>query len=402
MKRYLTFIRWFVGLLFIFSGLIKANDPLGLSYKMQEFFEVWGLQSLNDYTLAFALVMNVFEVLAGVAVIIGWRMRLFSWLLLLLIIFFCFLTAYAYITGNIKTCGCFGDCIPLTPLTSFIKDLILLILILVLFVNRNNIRPSIHTPLPQIILLLSIAGVVFLQWYALNYLPLKDCLPYKVGDNIVANMQVKPGDEPVSQFTYVYKKNGKTIELSQDSLEKVNLDSTYEFVKRNEKVIKEGVPAKIAEFSLISLDGNDTTSDIFNQQNYYVMLFANDFSTYGKWHNKDFDELLNKLSAKHIPFFLVTSQKDKDVELFGNDKRVNILICDGTVIKTAARVNATYFIMQKADVKGKYSYKNFDELNEQINMLPSNANSAFFRETIDDKREKFSRLTFIVSRISYL
>jgi len=402
MKRYLTFIRWFVGLLFIFSGLIKANDPLGLSYKMQEFFEVWGLQSLNDYTLVFALVMNVFEVLAGVAVIIGWRMRLFSWLLLLLIIFFCFLTAYAYITGNIKTCGCFGDCIPLTPLTSFIKDLILLILILVLFVNRNNIRPSIHTPLPQIILLLSIAGVVFLQWYALNYLPLKDCLPYKVGDNIVANMQVKPGDEPVSQFTYVYKKDGKTIELSQDSLEKVNLDSTYEFVKRNEKVIKEGVPAKIAEFSLISLDGNDTTSDIFNQQNYYVMLFANDFSTYGKWHNKDFDELLNKLSAKHIPFFLVTSQKDKAVELFGNDKRVNILICDGTVIKTAARVNATYFIMQKADVKGKYSYKNFDELNEQINMLPSNANGAFFRETIDDKREKFSRLTFIVSRISYL
>src|ERR1700741_4395922 len=81
MKPALTISRIIVGVLFIFSGLIKANDPLGLSYKMQEFFEVWGLQSLNDYTLAFALVMNVFEVLAGVAVIIGWRMRLFSWLL---------------------------------------------------------------------------------------------------------------------------------------------------------------------------------------------------------------------------------------------------------------------------------------------------------------------------------
>ena len=397
MKRSLNVIRWFVGLLFIFSGLIKANDPLGLSYKMQEFFEVWGLQSLNDYTLVLSLVMNVFEVLAGVAVIIGWRMKLFSWLLLLLIIFFCFLTAYAYITGNIKTCGCFGDCIPLTPLTSFIKDLILLILILVLFVNRNNIKPSVHTPLPQTILLLCIAGVVFLQWYALNYLPPKDCLPYKVGDNIIANMQVKPGDEPVSEFTYVYKKDGKTLELSQDSLEKVNLDSTYEFVKRNEKVIKEGVPAKIAEFSLISLDGNDTTTDILNQQNYYVMLFANDFSTYDKWHNKDFDELLNKLSAKHISFFLVTSQKDKAVELFGNDKRVNILIGDGTVIKTAARVNATYFVMQKADVKGKYSYKNSDELNEQVDALPSNTSSAFIRETTNDKRE---HLTSHVSRLT--
>lgn len=372
MNRTLTVIRWFVGLLFIFSGLIKANDPLGLSYKMQEFFEVWGLQSLNDYTLAFALVMNVFEVLAGVAVIIGWRMRLFSWLLLLLIIFFCFLTAFAYITGNIKTCGCFGDCIPLTPLTSFIKDLILLILILVLFVNRNNIKPSIPAPLPQTILSLSALSVIFLQYYVLNYLPVKDCLPYKVGDNIVANMEVKPGDEPVSEFTYVYQKDGKKIELSQDSLEKVNLDSTYEFVKRNEKIIKEGVPAKIAEFSLISLYGNDTTADIFNQKNYYVMLFANDFSTFDEWHNKDFDALVNKLSAKHLLFYLVTSQKDKAVQLFGNDTKVNILICDGTVIKTAARVNATYFVMQKADVKGKYSYKNFDELNNQINTLRTN------------------------------
>ena len=88
MKKLLLIIRWIVGLLFIFSGLIKANDPLGLSYKMQEFFDVWGLSSFNDYTLALSLVMNIFEVLAGVAVIIGWRMKLFSWLLLLLIIFF--------------------------------------------------------------------------------------------------------------------------------------------------------------------------------------------------------------------------------------------------------------------------------------------------------------------------
>jgi hypothetical protein len=170
-----------------------------------------GLQSLNDYTLAFALVMNVFE--SACRCCCNYRLENeivqlgYCWLL---IISFVFLTAYAYITGNIKHLRiALVIASRYTPLTSFIKDLILLILILVLFVNRNNIRPSIHTPLPQIILLLSIAGVVFLQWYALNYLPLKDCLPYKVGDNIVANMQVKPGDEPVSQFTYVYKKMEK-------------------------------------------------------------------------------------------------------------------------------------------------------------------------------------------------
>src|SRR6201746_846788 len=136
-------IRWIVGLLFIFSGLVKANDPLGLSYKMQEFFEAWNWYFLNDYTLVFSLVMNVFEVLAGIAVIIGWRMKLFSWLLLLLIIFFSFLTGYALFSGKIKTCGCFGDCLPLTPAQSFTKDLILFVLILILFINRKKIFTSI-------------------------------------------------------------------------------------------------------------------------------------------------------------------------------------------------------------------------------------------------------------------
>src|SRR6185436_2270566 len=208
-KNTLLIIRWFVGLLFIFSGLIKANDPLGLSYKMQEFFEVWGIHSLNDYTLALSMIMNVFEVVAGVAVIIGWRMKLFSWLLLLLIIFFTFLTAYAYITGNIRTCGCFGDCIPLTPLTSFIKDVVLLILILILFVNRKNITASIKPPAPQILLVLCIIGIALLQNYVLNYLPIKDCLPYKKGSNIVESMNLLKNVTPDSfALTFKYKKNG--------------------------------------------------------------------------------------------------------------------------------------------------------------------------------------------------
>src|SRR5664279_1971685 len=94
-KTFLNTARLLVGILFIFSGLIKANDPLGLSYKMQEFFEVWNIPFLDSYTLGFSVIMIVFEILAGVAVILGWRMRLFAWLLLLLIIFFSFLTGYA-------------------------------------------------------------------------------------------------------------------------------------------------------------------------------------------------------------------------------------------------------------------------------------------------------------------
>src|SRR6187549_834679 len=134
MKILLVISRVIVGVLFIFSGLIKANDPLGLSYKMQEFFDVWGLHFLDNFSLALSIVMITFEIIAGVAVLVGWRMKLFSWLLLLLIIFFTFLTGYALFSGKIRECGCFGDCIPLTPKESFIKDVILLLLIIVIFI----------------------------------------------------------------------------------------------------------------------------------------------------------------------------------------------------------------------------------------------------------------------------
>ncbi len=122
MKVFISIARLIVGTLFIFSGLIKANDPLGLSYKMQEFFEVWNLQSFNNYTLTLSVIMIAFEIIAGVAVLTGWKMKIFSWLLLVLILFFTFLTAYALFSGKIRECGCFGDCIPLQANQSFIKD----------------------------------------------------------------------------------------------------------------------------------------------------------------------------------------------------------------------------------------------------------------------------------------
>ncbi len=385
MRKSLIVIRWIVGLLFIFSGLIKANDPLGLSYKMQEFFEVWGLKNLNNYTLAFALVMNVFEVLAGVAVIIGWRMRLFSWLLLLLIIFFTFLTGYAYISGNIKTCGCFGDCIPLTPLGSFIKDIALLVLIIILFINRKNIQPAVMSPFPQVLLLLVVITVTLFQNYVLSYLPVKDCLPYKKGSNIVESMHVLKSATPDSfALTFKYKKNGQVMEFDANHFPS-DFDSTYEFIDRYQKLVRKGSegPA-IVDFSLQSINGTDTTLAILNQMNYYVMLFVNDFSNYNQWHNKDFEELLNKLNTKHLPFFIVTSDKTKGLELFpqhaahGTNSKATILICDGTVIKTAARVNPTYFLMQMANIKDKYSYKNIDKLIDQINTVPENKNYTDF------------------------
>ncbi len=370
MKRRFLVIRWIVGLLFIFSGLIKANDPLGLSYKMQEFFGAWGLNgSLNDYTLALSLIMNVFEVLAGVAVIIGWRMKLFSWLLLLLIIFFTFLTGYALLSGKIKTCGCFGDCLPLTPLESFLKDLFLLLLILVLFVNKNRIVSSLSSPVPQALLIICIAAVSWLQWYVQKHLPVLDCLPYKPGRNIVEEMKVPAGAVPDSfAITFKYKKNGKIVEFGESNFP-ADFDSTYQYVDRYDKLVKKGnAAAKIVDFSLQTLNGADTTIPILNQGNNYIMLFAKDLSHLDDW-KKDMMDVQALAKTKEIPFFLVTGDKDRAVPAFGNNPDLHILVCDGTVIKTAARVNPTYFLMQQGNIKGKWSYADVEDAKKALMQL---------------------------------
>src|SRR5882724_12138408 len=171
MKILITIARSIVGVLFIFSGLVKADDPLGLSYKMQEFFEVWHFHWLDNYTLAFSIVMIVFEIVAGVAILLGWRMKLFSWLLLLLIIFFTFLTGYAYLSGKVRECGCFGDCIPLTAGQSFTKAGILLVLILFLFAARDQIKPVMKAVASVAVLILATIFSIAFQWQVLMHLP---------------------------------------------------------------------------------------------------------------------------------------------------------------------------------------------------------------------------------------
>jgi uncharacterized membrane protein YphA (DoxX/SURF4 family) len=372
--KLLTLFRWLVGLLFIFSGLIKANDPLGLSYKMQEFFEAWGWSSFHDYTLAMSVIMNLLEVVAGVALIVGWQMKRVIWLLLLLIVFFTFLTSYVLFSGKIHACGCFGDCVPLTPIQTFTKDVVLLLMILVLLFNAGKMKPYFSTRKSLSIIVVSFAAVAFLQWYVQKYLPILDCLPYAQGKNIIEGMKPSPNATPaITKMVFIYKKDGKQLEFQDSVPTHVTEDSTYEYVDRKDKIVKEGTgQPKILDFSFTTLgstdttgvasEGVDTTQAILNQPNKYVLLFAKDFSTLDKWQ-KDFEKIKTELKQKDIPLFLVTASPVENESLF---EGVTILKADAVMMKTAARVNPTYFLMQQANIIGKYSYANGDKLLKQL------------------------------------
>ena len=366
MKLLINIARIIVGVLFIFSGLVKANDPLGLSYKMQEFFEVWGWNFLNDFTLSFSILMIAFEIIAGVAVLLGWRMKLFSWLLLLLIIFFTFLTGYAVLSGKIRTCGCFGDCIPLTAMQSFTKDLILTALIIFIFIFRNQVQPVFSAKTSGRLLLLTVLFSFALQGYVFKHLPIVDCLPYKVGKNIQQQMKVPPGAIPDSTvITFVYDKQGKQVEFTADKFPDDFDDSLYHFVKRYDKLIRAGnAEPAIKDFVLTSLEGADSTAAILERKGTMLLLFVKDGmnTRYDKKENQQLRSIATYAKQNNIPLYLVTNSRDVINEYGAATKdSTTTLLCDAVAIKTAARANPTLYLISNGNIQHKWAYADFDK-----------------------------------------
>jgi len=357
MKPLLTISRIIVGALFIFSGLIKANDPLGLSYKMQEFFEVWGWHGLNDFTLALSVVMIAFEIIAGVAVLLGWRFKLFSWLLLLLIIFFTFLTGYAVLSGKIKECGCFGDCIKLTAWDSFIKDLVLLGLILFLFAFRNRVKPLLSNTASIAVLLLTTIASFGFQWYVLKYLPVVDCLPYKKGNNVLEKMKIPPGAIPdQTVITFVYKKNGKEIEFTSDKFP-ADFDDSYVLVKRYDKLIRKGnAEPAIKDFALLDSNGNNVTEAFFATPGKKILVFVKNIPDDLARHADEFNKLYQQGGNVAIASSQIDNARQAFGKIFGN-KPVSYFGCDFVAVKTASRCPITVYLIDGAVIVDKKSYE---------------------------------------------
>jgi uncharacterized membrane protein YphA (DoxX/SURF4 family) len=375
MKVSVNIARIIVGLLFIFSGLIKANDPLGLSYKMQEFFELWGMEHFNSWTLLSSVLMNAFEIIAGFALLLGWRINLFSWLLLLLILFLTFLTGYTYITGKPANCGCFGDCIPITSQTSFLKDIVLTVLIGFLFWQRSKIRPLFTEKITT----LSMLGITILsfgfQWYTLTYLPVIDCLPFKKGNSISEQMK-KPANaiDDSTVITFVYDKEGKEIEFTADKFPGDFNDSVYKFKNRYDKIVRKGKnnQAPIKSFVLSGADKNADSAAIVLSQPYAILFFFEDVSVpVSKWE-ANFAKVYAAAKQKNIPVYAITAVREEVIKTLSKTAFANIQVfsCDNITIRTAARTNPCIYLIKQGVITDKQSYKRMDKIQEAFKNIP--------------------------------
>lgn len=381
MKQVVNIIRFLVGILFIFSGLVKANDSLGLRYKMEEFFDLWNeglaktsfsflihfLQFLREHALALSVLMIAFEIIAGVALLIGWRMKIFSWLLLLLTLFFTFLTAYAVYSGKFTNCGCFGDCLPIPPTASFIKDILLTILIIFLFTNRKKILPSFSNRTNVSVMLSATILSFGIQWYALNYLPFLDCLPFKKGNNISEKMKIPAGARPDSfAIRFVYEKAGKEYEFSPTDLP-ADL-GTYTFKERRDKLIRKGnAEAPIKGFILKTEAGDDSTEAVLSLPNCYLLFCENFDQPVSHWE-KDFEKLKQAADRKNIPVYIVTASLNDARKSIAHTSfwQIQIFECDYTAIRTAARTNPCLYLLKQGTIVSKWSYKRMDNATKDI------------------------------------
>jgi len=361
------FCRIAVGLLFIFSGLIKANDPLGFSYKLEEYFEVFHITFFNNFALSIAVILCALEMILGFALLIGSRAVAVIWGLLLLIIFFAFLTFYSAFFKVVQTCGCFGDAIPLTPWQSFSKDLVLLILILVLFVSKQAIKPILKPEAAKIAFIIAVVFSFGVGIYTYNFLPVMDFLPYKVGANVLEEMKTPPGALPDEyEITYHLKNKatGATKTMTNTEYLKTNIwkDDNWQIVGDPEsRLVKVGFTPKIRDLVIQDAQGNNYTQELLGNPFYNVIIVA-----YNLNHTND--GAINKLNALALNLtqnfntrtIMLTSNSPEDAKAFIKAHHFfpEVFYADGVPLKTMIRSNPGIFLMKKGVVINKWHFHN--------------------------------------------
>ena len=362
MKILVSISRIFVGILFIISGFVKLNDPLGFSYKLQEYFsaEVLNITFLEPYALAISIIVVVFEVVLGVFLLIGYKPKFTVWSLLLMIVFFTFLTFYSAYFDKVKDCGCFGDALKLTPWESFTKDVVLLVFIVILFLGKSYITPLLKPLLTSFIAFLSFIASLGFGYYVLMHLPSIDFRAYKIGDNLLTNMST-PENAPkvVQEFTWTFDVDGKQKIVKTDgSYPDVNGD----YVSVETRVVKEGYQPSILDFSIES-DREDLTEDFLNNEK-LVMVVSYSLES-AEREGLEKLKLFSK-NAKSNGYTVIglsasgNDAKEKIQSSFGLD--FEFYLCDEKALKTVVRSNPGVLILNRGTVKQKVHWNDIDNL----------------------------------------
>jgi uncharacterized membrane protein YphA (DoxX/SURF4 family) len=344
MKHFLNICRIFVGCLFIFSGVIKLNDPVGTQIKLEEYFEVFGTHFFIPTALTLSVLMCVAEVVLGFALLFYYRMKFTASALLALILFFTFLTFYSAFFNKVTDCGCFGDFIKLKPWTSFTKDIVLLIFILPLFFNRKKLEAGFNNLRGDILIGICTFLSFCFALYCINFLSVWDFRAYKVGANIPQLMQ--PSCPAIYQ--YEMEKN--------DKIEVFNTypsDTTYKF--KNMTLTNPECMPKITDYSIWNEEG-DYTQQTFKGNKLFIIILNTEKTNVKSI--KKINDLVISLKGTNVEPIVITSTDKQAFEEFRHETNLAIpyYFADGVVIKTMIRSNPGIMYLKNGKVIGKWHH----------------------------------------------
>ncbi len=356
------FFRYIVGILFVFSGLIKINDPIGTSIKLKEYFEVFSSDFVSffeffiPHTLFIGIVVIVLEVLLGVALLINYRINIIGWLFLLLIIFFTFLTFYSAYFNKVTDCGCFGDVIPLTPWQSFLKDVVLLIMIVFIFIRRNNYTQKLKSSQGDIIMGIVLLINTFLAIYSVRHLPFIDFRPYKIGNNIPQLMQPS---EPY-RYKYIFEKDGEIYEFTE-----YPTDTSYQY--RDLVLLNPKAQPKITDYHVWNDEG-DYTEETFTGNK--LLLIFYDVSKTSYKHIHEIKALIDRINPA-VQVWAITASSEENFEAFRHEHQLAIpyYYADMTVLEAIIRSNPGLWLLKEGTVMGKWHHNDVPEAETILDLV---------------------------------
>ncbi len=362
MKYLVGFSRIFVGVLFIISGLIKLNDPVGFSFKLEEYFSqgVLNLPFFEPYALLIAIVVVIIEVLLGVALLIGYKPKFTVWSLLVMIVFFTFLTFYSAYFNKVTDCGCFGDAVKLTPWESFTKDIILLVLILVLVPGVKFIKSIFRNATGAVVMIFSLLGCIIFCYHVLNHLPVKDFRPYKIEANIKEGMSV-PDDAPKALYEYAWKFNvGGKEKLIVTNGDYPSVEGEFIGVETTE--IQKGYEPPIHDFT-IEKDGEDFTNSLVEEDK-LVMVIAYDLDKSNKEVFKEVKKATDEAVSKGYKIVGMSASSLEKASTLIEENKLNFefYFTDETTLKTIVRSNPAILVLEKGTILQKVHYNDLDKL----------------------------------------
>ena len=370
-----------VGLVFIFSGVVKGIDPLGSAYKFHDYFLAFHMAWLDWLSMPLGILLCTAEFVAGFSIISGIRQKTGIWVVLLLMIIFTPLTFLLALNNPVSDCGCFGDAIHLSNWQTFWKNVVLIILTIIIFTGRKNSYSILKTSFEWVIIAVATTVFVIFCLGNLRYLPIIDFLPYKMEIKIADQMVIPEGAEPDKyQTTFIYEKNGEQKEFTLENYP-AN-DTGWVFIDQKTVLLRKGYQPPIHDFSITDLSGADITNQILSDKGYSLLMISGKLTAADTARLKKGFELGHYVPTHGMDFYVLTSTSSDDLNNFIN----GLIFCtvDETTLKSMVRANPGYILLKDGIIKGKWSWATlpekewFEEISLQDNLSANNTGTGIF------------------------